>query len=59
MLEIMSRLFLGNSLRFWSRISKADARKMVLVYAGLMDQKRKEGTVFSWRSFGKTLPLEI
>jgi uncharacterized protein len=46
-------------LRFWSRISGADARKMVLVYAGLMDQKRKEGTVLSWRSFGKALPLEI
>jgi len=46
-------------LRFWRRISGTDARKMVLVYAGLMDQRRKEGTVLSWRSFGKALPLEI
>jgi len=46
-------------LRFWSRISGADTREMVLVYAGLMDQARTYGTVLSWRSFGKKLPLEI
>jgi len=46
-------------LRYWSRISGTDAKDMVLVYAGLMDQARKEGRVLSWRSFGKRLPTEI
>jgi uncharacterized protein len=46
-------------LRFWSRISGTEGKDMVLVYAGLMDQKRKEGNVLSWRSFGKALPMEI
>jgi len=46
-------------LRFWSRISGAESKEMVLVYAGLMDQTRKDGRALSWRSFGKTLPMEI
>jgi len=46
-------------LRYWSRISGTDAKHMVLVYAGLMDQTRKEGRILSWRSFGKRLPFEI
>jgi len=46
-------------LRYWSRISGTDARDMVLVYAGLMDQTRKDGRILSWRSFGKRLPIEI
>jgi predicted AAA+ superfamily ATPase len=46
-------------LRFWSRISGADAKQMHVVYAGLMDQTRKDGDVLSWRSFGNTLPMEI
>lgn len=45
-------------LRYWSRISGADAGDMLLVYAGLMDQTRKDGRVLSWRSFGKSLPIE-
>jgi hypothetical protein len=46
-------------LRYWSRISGANAGDMLLVYAGLMDQTRKEGRVLSWRSFGKKLPMEL
>jgi len=46
-------------LRYWSRISGTDAKEMVLVYAGLMDQTRKDGKILSWRSFGKRLPIEI
>ena len=46
-------------LRFWSRISGADSKQMYLVYAGLMDQTRKDGNVLSWKSFGDTLPREI
>jgi hypothetical protein len=46
-------------LRYWSRISGIDAKDMVLVYAGLMDQTRKDGRIISWRSFGKRLPIEI
>ena len=46
-------------LRFWSKISGADAKQMVLVYAGSMDQTRKDGKVLSWKSFGITLPTGI
>lgn len=46
-------------LRYWSRISGSDAKDMVLVYAGLMDQTRKDGKILSWQSFGKRLPIEI
>jgi uncharacterized protein len=46
-------------LRFWCRISGTEARDTVLVYAGVVDQKRKEGQVLSWRSFGKALPMVI
>ena len=45
-------------LRYWSRVSGTDAKDMVLVYAGLMDQTRKDGRILSWRSFGKRLPIE-
>ncbi|MBN1829582.1 MAG: DUF4143 domain-containing protein, partial [Deltaproteobacteria bacterium] len=46
-------------LRFWSRISGTEAKDAILVYAGLMDQKRKDGQVLSWRSFGKAFPMAI
>jgi uncharacterized protein len=46
-------------LRFWYRISGTEAKDAILVYAGLMDQKRKEGQVLSWRSFGKAFPMAI
>ena len=40
-------------LRFWSKISGAEGRHMVLVYAGEMEQNRKEGRVLSWKSLGR------
>ncbi|MFP3911143.1 MAG: ATP-binding protein [Desulfobacteraceae bacterium] len=40
-------------LKFWSRISGAEGRHMVLVYAGEMEQNRKEGRVLSWKSLGR------
>jgi len=46
-------------LRFWSKISKTDASKMYVVYAGSMDQIRNQGNVLSWRSFGNTIPPKI
>ncbi|MFO7599006.1 MAG: DUF4143 domain-containing protein [Candidatus Desulfacyla sp.] len=46
-------------LRFWEKISGADPRRMHLVYAGLMDQTRRDGNVLSWKSFANTLPMEI
>ncbi|MCF8130860.1 MAG: DUF4143 domain-containing protein, partial [Deltaproteobacteria bacterium] len=44
-------------LRFWSGISGVDATQMYLVYAGLMDQKRRDGNVISWKTFGKGVLL--
>ena len=46
-------------LRFWSKISGTDGSNMYLVYAGSADQTRKEGNVLRWKSFGKTVPLEM
>jgi len=46
-------------LRFWEKISKTAGSNMFVVYAGLMDQARKEGNVLSWKSFGNTIPLKI
>ncbi|MCF8120389.1 MAG: AAA family ATPase, partial [Deltaproteobacteria bacterium] len=40
-------------LRFWSKISGAEGRHMVLVYAGEMEQNRTEGRVLSWKSLGR------
>ena len=46
-------------LRFWSRISGAVGKEMYLVYAGLMDQRRQDGNVLSWKTFGSTIALEM
>ena len=46
-------------LRFWTKLSGANPRQMHLVYAGFMDQSRRDGNVLSWKSFANTLPMEI
>ncbi|MCF8084214.1 MAG: hypothetical protein K9M96_14075 [Deltaproteobacteria bacterium] len=39
-------------LRFWSKISGAEGDHMYLVYAGPMEQTRKESHVMGWKAFG-------
>ncbi len=46
-------------LRFWAKISGTVGSNMYVVYAGSIDQARKEGQVICWQSFGKTVPLKI
>ncbi len=46
-------------LRFWAKISETIGSNMYVVYAGSIDQARKEGHVIGWKSFGNTVPLKI
>ena len=46
-------------LRYWTKIASGASDESYLVYAGPMDQKRKEANVLSWKSFARTLPEKI
>lgn len=46
-------------LTYWSELSGTPPEKACLVYAGETSQVRKEARVMDWRSFVRTLPLEI
>ena len=49
---VSSDFFKG--LRFWSKLSGTDGSQMYLVYAGNMDQSRREARVLGWTSFGRS-----
>lgn len=46
-------------LKFYTALSQDTAVQPTVVYAGAMDQPRKDGNVLSWKSFGKSLPEGI
>ena len=53
---VSSDFFKG--LRFWSKISGTQGSHMYLVYAGDMDQTRREARVMGWSSFGRSALLK-
>ena len=46
-----------SGLRYYAGLAKDSATQPIIVYAGLLDQPRKEGNVLSWRSFGSRNPV--
>lgn len=54
---ITSDFFKG--LKYWSKISSFKEADTHLVYAGDMNQKRKDSIVKGWKSFAKKMPLEV
>ena len=46
-------------LNYWYKISETPSGEGYLVYGGNVDQKRKGGQVFGWRSFAEKIPHEI
>jgi predicted AAA+ superfamily ATPase len=54
---IASDFFKG--LNFYTALSQDIAVQPTVVYAGSMDQQRKDGNVLSWKSFGRSMPEEI
>jgi hypothetical protein len=46
-------------LNFYKALSQDTAIQPTVVYAGGMDQPRKDGNVLSWKSFGRSIPEDI
>jgi hypothetical protein len=46
-------------LKFYTELSQDIAVQPTVVYAGATDQPRKDATVLSWKSFGKSIPGDI
>lgn len=46
-------------LHYYVKLSGNTVTRPTVVYAGLTDQPRKEGSVLSWKSFGNQIPASI
>jgi predicted AAA+ superfamily ATPase len=46
-------------IKYWSKISGIADESKYVVYAGSMDQARKEAKVINWKSFGNTVAQSL